>query len=56
MLSSAFRLRAQGTYAITGNPEENCDVIQNGTEKVKTRVSFRLHAQETYVITSNPED
>ena len=30
----SFRLRAQETYAITGNPEENCDVILNGAEKV----------------------
>ena len=42
--------------------QRNCDVIQNGAEKVngrsneKTRVSFRLHAQGTYAITGSPED
>ena len=46
--------------------QRNCDVIQNGAEKMnarpagrsneKTRVSFRLRAQETYAITASPGD
>ena len=52
-------LACKGTYAIVGNPEENCDVIHNGAEKVNDGTKKHGSAfacVHRHVITGNPED
>lgn len=61
--TTSSNVRQTAMHEAASFVQRNCDVIQNGAEKMngrpieqKKRVSFRLRAQDTYAITGSPGD